>query len=80
LSNFGDVLFANANATAGGHSGPISDPLWSATALELHQSAIPHTELPPTQAPALEVLATPTSPSLSDGSFAVGWREEAAQG
>lgn len=34
LSNFGDVLFTNASATARGHTGPISDPLWSATALD----------------------------------------------
>jgi hypothetical protein len=79
LSNFGDVLFTNASATARGHTGAISDPLWSATALELRQSARPHLEVPAAQTPALEVLATPTSPSLSDGSFAVGWREEAAQ-
>ena len=53
LSNFGDVLFTNASATASGHTGPISDPLWSATALELRQSASPHLEVPATQAPAL---------------------------
>jgi hypothetical protein len=79
LSNFGAVAFTNASATAGGHTGAISDALWSATALELRQSAFSRPDAN-AQTPALEVLATPTSPSQSDGSFAVGWREEVAQG
>jgi hypothetical protein len=36
LTNFGAVSFSKATATAGGHSGTISDPAWAATAIELH--------------------------------------------
>jgi hypothetical protein len=35
LADFGTVSFADASATAGGHSGPISDPQWSAQAMQL---------------------------------------------
>jgi hypothetical protein len=75
LSDFGAVPFAAASATMSGHTGALSDPLWSLTALELRQSGAPRV-----QASGMQVLATPTAPSQSDGSFAVGWREEAAQG
>lgn len=78
LSDFGDVAFTGAGATARGHTGPISDPLWAATALELRQSSAARVDVR-AQAPSLQVLATPTSPSLSNGSFAVGWHEEALQ-
>jgi hypothetical protein len=29
LADFGQVQFSNASATSGGHTGPISDPLWT---------------------------------------------------
>jgi hypothetical protein len=74
LSDFGAVPFAAASATMSGHTGDLSDPLWSLTALELRQSRGRRV-----QASDLQVLATPTAPSQSDGSFAVGWHEEAAQ-
>ena len=35
LSDFGTVQFSSATATAGGHTGPISDPNWSAQAVQL---------------------------------------------
>jgi peptidase A4-like protein len=35
LTNFGTATFTNASATADGHTGTISDPAWSATAISL---------------------------------------------
>ena len=43
LTDFGEVAFSSASATSLGHTGPISDPAWSATALELRQNALPST-------------------------------------
>ncbi len=78
LSDFGDVAFTSASATAHGHTGSISDTMWSLTALELHQSAVAHLRAA-TAPPGEEVLAAPTPPAASDGSFVVGWREQAGQ-
>ncbi|MDX6424309.1 MAG: hypothetical protein QOI67_1780, partial [Gaiellaceae bacterium] len=35
LANFGTVTFVSASATAGGHTGPISDPRWTTSAIAL---------------------------------------------
>jgi len=35
LTNFGTVSFSKASTTANGHAGPISDPAWSTTAVQL---------------------------------------------
>jgi hypothetical protein len=35
LANFGNVTFTNTSATAGGHSGPISDPNWTVQQVDL---------------------------------------------
>ena len=39
LASFGKVAFTRATATAGGHTGTISDAAWTATALELVSGA-----------------------------------------
>ena len=39
LTDFGTVSFSGATARAGGHTGTIGDPRWSATELELRQGA-----------------------------------------
>ena len=39
LSDFGTVQFTHASATAGGHTGPISDPQWTTTPVALNGSA-----------------------------------------
>jgi Peptidase A4 family len=41
LANFGTVTFANASATAGGHTGSISDPNWSVQEIQLTPSSTP---------------------------------------
>ena len=38
LANFGQVTFTNASATAGGHTGSISDPNWTARQTQLSSS------------------------------------------
>ncbi len=40
LSDFGTVNFTGATATAGGHTGTISDPNWSAQAVQLGASGV----------------------------------------
>ena len=39
LTNFGKLTFTNALATAGGHTGTVSDSLWAATPIELQSFA-----------------------------------------
>ena len=39
LANFGNVTFANASATAGGHTGTISDPAWTVEQIDMDGSA-----------------------------------------
>jgi hypothetical protein len=72
LTNFGTVSFAGAQATtAGGHTGTISDSLWSATAIQLQsQAGNPFNRF------ASQVTATKAVPSaLSSGgsAFSVAW-------
>jgi hypothetical protein len=82
LTDFGDVLFSSATATAGTHTGTISDPEWSATELELQQSSFTglaegaDTHATPSRA---LILATPSTLTASDGGFSVGWQEQALQ-
>ena len=79
LTNFGDVAFASASATARSHTGAITDPDWTATALELRQSAIGGGEGRASQrerAPRTMILATPSPSTSSDGAFSVSWHEQ----
>jgi len=81
LSNFGAVAFADASASARGHTGAISDPLWSATALELRQSTL-HTGLRnhagASGQPADTVIAaSPGTSAGSTGAFSVSWQQQA---
>lgn len=79
LTDFGEVLFSTATATAGGHTGTIVDPAWSSATLELQQSASADgTGATVTQASSAHtlVLATPSTPVTSSGGFSVTWREE----
>ncbi|HLM87253.1 MAG TPA: G1 family glutamic endopeptidase [Solirubrobacteraceae bacterium] len=79
LTDFGEVTFASAYATARSHTGTIVDPHWWASALQLRQHALTggggrpgtHTD----HAPAM-TLATPSSLSSSGGKFSVSWQEQ----
>jgi hypothetical protein len=73
LTNFGTVLFSHANATVKGHKGPISDPVWSATTIELHSDD-------PTHPSTAGADAIPGSLGPDGGSFAVTWQQPTLPG
>ncbi len=82
LTNFGTVAFSSATATAHGHTGAVEDPDWSATTLELRQNAgatAPGPAAARNQFARALTVATPSSASGSDGSFAVTWNEQRIQ-
>jgi hypothetical protein len=82
LTDFGEVLFSSATATASGHTGTILDPAWSSTALELQQSALaeaPSATVRQAGSTRTLVLATPSTATTSSGGFSVSWREDALQ-
>jgi hypothetical protein len=75
LSNFGNVSFTNSTAATATHTGPISDPTWSATQLELSGSAVRSGRgryfgaIP-------EDSAVPTALSGLGNAFSVGWQQD----
>jgi hypothetical protein len=83
LADFGDVSFTKAAATAGSHTGGISDSKWSATRLQLSTEAaggLPgrgfllarsRTGLP-------QAGARATASALSGDTFSVSWRAGSA--
>jgi hypothetical protein len=79
LTDFGSVAFSVATATAKAHTGTLTDPDWTSTALELQQNAFTNiagragTRAGPT--PAL-TFAVPSAPSGANGAFAVSWQEQ----
>lgn len=75
LADFGRVGFTNATASIGTTTATIPGGSWSTTALELEGAAAFAAE----RAPAL-VLATPSSVSGADGSFAVTYSERQGEG
>jgi hypothetical protein len=83
LTDFNEVAFSAASATISGHTGPIADPAWTATALELRQGSSHH---PPRSAalggaPSSNlIVAAPTFPTGVEGAFAVRWQEQAVHG
>ncbi len=83
LTDFGDVAFSSASATAAAHTGPIADPDWSATALELrqgsHQAGRRSTVAVGGPADGL-IVAAPSAASGPEGAFGVRWQEQVVQG
>ena len=83
LADFGSVAFSSATATARGHSGSISDPLWSASELELRESAFDSAlntrnagaGLQSVSSPGI-IAATPSPLEPAAGAFSVTWREQ----
>ena len=68
LTNFGTVSFSHASATVKGHKGRISDPVWSATTIELHSDD-------PTHPSTARANAIPGALGPDGGSFAVTWQQ-----
>jgi hypothetical protein len=75
LANFGTVTFSAASATANGHTGSISDALWTATPIELHfqthELGRPQFTSPVTPANAVPAALTPPG-----SAFSVSWQEQ----
>lgn len=78
LTNFGSLAFSGLSATARGHVGPVEDPLWSATALELRevQDFAPG---PRASAATVSAAAVPSALSSGGSAFAVTWNEQPTQ-
>ena len=79
LADFGTVTFSGASATAGGHTGTISDSSWSASAVDLVSSGaggdLGGAGFAAQQSSA---GASPTVLSSSGSSFSVAWSPSSA--
>lgn len=78
LTDFGSMSFSSATAIAAGHTGTIADPGWSATELELRQSAGRDLDFGRGRrfGPSSGLItAAPSTFSPADGSFTVSWQE-----
>jgi len=75
LSDFGTVDFTSASATAGGHTGTISDPSWSAQPVALGAGGSYDVSLGGGQNTA---GATPSTLSSDGSSFSVTWQQSGA--
>jgi hypothetical protein len=79
LTDFGQVQFSAASATVDGHTGAITDPRWSATALELQQHSSSRAggragrRVAPTNT---LTVASPTASSPPSGSFTVDYQQQ----
>jgi len=73
LANFGGVNFVVTKATAGGHTGTVSDPAWSATAISLAGGGPmgPRRFMPA----VLTATAAPTPLSPDGSAFGVTWSQ-----
>jgi hypothetical protein len=80
LADFGTVQFTNSSATTtDGHTGTISDPNWSATAVTLSPSSgnLGFAGYDPT-APSGSAGATPSALSSDGSSFSVTWNADSS--
>jgi hypothetical protein len=78
LTDFGSVAFSDPSATAGGQTGPVEDPLWRATELELRE-AQNFPQGPRASAASISAVAVPSALSSGGSAFAVSWGEQATQ-
>jgi hypothetical protein len=80
LADFGKVTFRHASASAGGHTGEISDSHWTATRMQLRSgasSATPGGAFPDLVAPGRsqsESTYAATTSTLKGDSFSVTWQ------
>jgi hypothetical protein len=75
LTNFGSVAFSHSSATVKGHKGRISDPVWSATTIELHGDLDD-----PSHPSSAGANAIPGELGPDGGSFAVTWQQLTSPG
>jgi hypothetical protein len=78
LTDFGSVAFSDLSATARGHIGPVEDPLWSATELELREVRN-FARGPRASAASISAAAVPSVLSSGGSAFAVSWNEQTIQ-
>lgn len=71
LADFGTVQFTGASATANGHTGPISDPSWSAQPIELGSGGASDVAYAPGQSSS---AAAPSALSSDGSSFSVAYQ------
>jgi Peptidase A4 family len=80
LADFSKVTFSSATATAGGHTGGISDPDWSATAVQVPTGSESGSAAGPAFISADSGYQQPsagaTTSSLSGDSFSVSWQAD----
>ena len=76
LANFGTVTFSGASAKAARHVGTISDPVWTATPIELHSEQMPPSSRFTPAAPPIQAI--PAALSSDGSSFSVVWQLAAA--
>jgi hypothetical protein len=79
LTDFGQVAFSSATAVTGAHTGAISDPAWSATALELQQHTVTaaHARAGARVVPTRTLtVATPSTSTAPSGAFSVSWQQQ----
>jgi hypothetical protein len=74
LSDFGTVRFTKASATAGSHSGPISDGAWTATSIQLVSDLGGPGYGRYEAAYTTAIQAIPTALSARGSAFSVRWR------
>jgi len=80
LADFGEVAFASATATSGGHTGPVGDPGWSSGALELRQGANTGSGSGAARRrnpPAELITAIPSALAGPGAAFSVAWEQQA---
>jgi hypothetical protein len=75
LANFGSVDFAKAAATGSGHSGLVSDPSWTPTAINLDSSSSQARGRFAGNSPSAGATASALSPT---GAFSVAWQQPPA--
>jgi hypothetical protein len=69
LTDFGKASFSKSLATAGGHTGTISDPLWTATSIQLQASA----DFGPFASASSAAQVVPTGLSSDGSAFSVSY-------
>ena len=69
LTNFGKINFSKSLATAGGHTGTISDSLWTATSIQLQSAA----DFGPFASATSAAQAAPTGLSSDGSAFSVSY-------
>lgn len=77
LTNFGSVAFSAAAATGDGHAGTISDPAWTATAIELAEYGAGGVDARFIPLPATPTTGAVPGPLSADGrGFSVTWQPD----